>query len=158
MKFNRKDRLKIKATADLTPMIDVVFQLILFFLLSSTFVVQASINIETPEAEGTTTLETKNVAVTLQANEADPASDGDIYWDNDVIDIDELRTRATEFSEQWELENAEAAGDTGPFVLIRADARIPVRRLVEVFGILKDAGITNLGVGAEPAGEDAAAP
>ncbi|MGC9053962.1 MAG: ExbD/TolR family protein, partial [Candidatus Hydrogenedens sp.] len=32
----------IKATIDLTPLIDVVFQLLLFFMLTSTFVVQAS--------------------------------------------------------------------------------------------------------------------
>ena len=50
---------------DIAPLIDVIFQLLIFFMLSATFVVQSSIHIEMPEAEGTTELEQKDMSVTL---------------------------------------------------------------------------------------------
>ncbi|MEA3365894.1 MAG: biopolymer transporter ExbD, partial [Candidatus Hydrogenedentes bacterium] len=63
---------KVKAQLDLTPLVDVVFQLILFFMLSSTFVVQSTVNIEVPEAPGATTLEKKDLTITLAYGEGGP--------------------------------------------------------------------------------------
>ena len=60
-----KDSLRVRVALDLTPLIDVVFQLILFFMLSSTFIVQTSIPIQMPRAEGATNLEKKDISVTL---------------------------------------------------------------------------------------------
>jgi len=39
MKFREINKRKVRATVDLTPLIDVVFQLLIFFMLSSTFVI-----------------------------------------------------------------------------------------------------------------------
>ena len=64
-----KDKHRIRASLDITPLVDVVFNLIIFFMLSSTFVVQSSIQIQTPEAEGTRQLEAKDISVTLQFGE-----------------------------------------------------------------------------------------
>ena len=43
MKFRVEKKRKISAIVDMTPLIDVVFQLLIFFMLSATFVVQSSI-------------------------------------------------------------------------------------------------------------------
>ena len=53
MRFRKqeRDRRRILAEVDLTPLIDVVFQLLIFFMLTATFVVQSSIQIEVPEAD-----------------------------------------------------------------------------------------------------------
>ena len=74
MKFRQKEKRKVRANVDLTPLIDVVFQLLIFFMLSATFVVQSSIQIEMPEAEGTTTLEQKDISITLTYGEGGPDS------------------------------------------------------------------------------------
>ncbi|HEO71412.1 MAG TPA: biopolymer transporter ExbD, partial [Candidatus Hydrogenedentes bacterium] len=36
MKFRRADKQRVRANVDLTPLIDVVFQLLIFFMLSAT--------------------------------------------------------------------------------------------------------------------------
>ena len=55
MKFRKNvaqgnERRRVRATLDLTPLIDVVFQLLVFFMLTSTFVVQTSLPIQMPQA------------------------------------------------------------------------------------------------------------
>ena len=65
MKFKRNDKRKVRAAVELTPLIDVVFLLLIFFMLSSTFVVQTSIPIEIPESVGAEQFEQKDLSITL---------------------------------------------------------------------------------------------
>ena len=73
MQFRDKSKShRVTSTLDLTPLIDVVFQLLIFFMLTSTFVVQSSIQIEMPEAKGTSILEQKDISITLAHGEGGP--------------------------------------------------------------------------------------
>lgn len=135
------DKHKIKASLDLTPLIDVVFNLIIFFMLSSTFVVQSSIQIETAEAEGTKALEQKDLSVTLQYGEGGPDGKGRIYINNDeVLSWTDLTQRLAE----------ETKIRPDAMILIRPDARIETGRLVQVLGIASSVGVTRYGIAAEP--------
>ncbi len=122
-------------------MIDVVLQLLVFFMLSSTFVVQSSIQIEMPEAEGTNTLEQKDLTITLAYGGGGPSDSGRIYVDEvEVASINELTHILSEkVSEQPDLR-----------VLLRSDTRTETGRLVEVMGVASSVGITRFGIGAEP--------
>lgn len=137
---------KVRATVDLTPLIDVVFQLLIFFMLSATFVVQSSIQIEMPEAEGTRTLEQKDLSVTLSVGEGGPDDGGPVYVNQDpVATWEELAERlAAEVSGRREE----------PLLLIRADGRIPMARTVRVWGIATSVGIERFGVAAQPLEEE----
>jgi len=132
---------KVRANLDLTPLIDVVFQLILFFMLSSTFVVQSSIQIETPIAEGSKTLEQKDLSITLQYGEGGPDGGGRVY-----VDSDEVTTWAGLSQRLAE----EIAARPKAMVLIRPDARVDTGRLVQVLGIATSVGIQRYGIAAEP--------
>ena len=124
---------------DLTPMIDVVFQLLIFFMLSATFVVQSSIEIEMPESEGTTQLEQKDLSITLTYAEDGL---GEIYVDNQRISgMEELGTILRQ--------KVEDTPDI--FVLVRGDKRTDFGRVVEVFGIGESVGVTNWGIASQPA-------
>ena len=91
MKFAQGERRKVRATVELTPLIDVVFQLLIFFMLSSTFVVQRSIQIEVPEAEGAVALEQKDLSITIAYGDGGPDNGGPVYV-NEVVDvIDKVR-------------------------------------------------------------------
>jgi len=141
MKFRRRIRKRGGTEINLTPMIDVVFNLLLFFMLSSTFVVQSSIKIEMPTAEGATELEQKDLSVTLAYGTGGPNDKGKIYIDTE--EIDSLETLAQRLSDevrkQPELQ-----------LLVRTDARVDTARLVEVLGIANSVGIKRLGIGAQP--------
>ena len=66
MKFQRKKRENVDIT--LISMIDVLFVLLLFFMVSTTFNQQTEVNIKLPEAEGTETSEhPKTVSLVIDA-------------------------------------------------------------------------------------------
>jgi biopolymer transport protein ExbD len=149
MKFRESDsnKRKVKAAFDLTPLIDVMFQLSLFFMLSSTFVVQSSIQIEMPEAEGATTLEQKDLSITLAHGSGGPDDGGLIYMgDEKVATWEELGQRL--------LEESQRAPDAVPMLLIRSDGRVPMSRTVRVWGLATSVGFTKFGVAAQPLEEE----
>lgn len=144
MQFRNRNKAKhrIRATLELTPLITVVFNLLLFFMLSSTFVVQSSIQIQSPISAGTTRLEAKDLSVTLQYGEGGPDGKGRIYVNNDeVTSWDALSQRLAE--EIRQRPNA--------VVLVRPDARVETGRLVNTLSIATSAGVQYYAIATEPA-------
>jgi biopolymer transport protein ExbD len=142
---NDRDRRKVKATVDLTPLIDVVFLLIIFFMLSATFVVQSSIPVEIPEADGSSKWEEKDLTITLMQGKDGPGGGGKIFVGNDEM------TSMAQLSERLA---DELAAHPKLMVLIRPDARIEAGRLVRVMGIASSVGIENYGLAARPPDEE----
>lgn len=145
MKFRRSasqgnERRKVRATLDLTPLIDVVFQLLVFFMLTSTFVVQTSLPIQMPQAQGASKLESRDITITLTANPGGPDGEGEIFVDEEPI---------VDWAQMSRLLVAAKEADPEVIVLIRPDARIDVGRLVRVTGICYSVGITKIAVAAE---------
>ncbi len=145
MKFKQDKKRKINPNVDLTPLIDVVFQLLIFFMLSATFVVQSTIQIEMPEAEGAAQLEQKDLSVTLAYGSGGPGGKGRIYVNSEEVpSIEELTRILTErVSDRPDL-----------MLLVRTDARTDTGRLVEVLGIASSVGIQKFGIGARPPDDD----
>jgi len=141
MKFDHGDRRKVKATLDITPLIDVVFQLVLFFMLSSTFVVQRSIQIEMSQAEGTLSLEQKDLSVTIAYGQGGPDNGGAVYVNDVAVET---------WGELSQTLSAAQAERPDLLVLIRPDARVPTERLVRVLGIASSVGIERYGIAAQP--------
>lgn len=141
MKFKRKKKAVVRANLDMTPLIDVVFQLILFFMLSSTFVVQSSINIRMAEAKGAATYEQKDLSITLQYGEGGPDNRGPVYVNNvEIQSMEELsRILAEAHAERPDI-----------MVLIRPDRHIESARLIEVLGVANSVGIERYGIAAQP--------
>ncbi len=134
MRFRKqeRDRRRIRAEVDLTPLIDVVFQLLIFFMLTATFVVQSSIQIQVPEANTESVMEQKNISVTLTYGKDGPDGGGKVFLDNDEVrDFDDLATRLSVAAE----DNPTA------MVVIRSDARVDVQRLVRVLDIVSGLGL-----------------
>lgn len=144
MKFARNnDKHKVRANVEMTPIIDVVFQLLIFFMLTSTFVVQSSIPVEVSEASGASTHEPSNMEITLSNDPGGPEQEGrivvNIQDDVEISQWKELISVLTLFHE----EQPEGV------VLIRPDKNIPTGRLVKVLGYVHNAGITQYGIAAE---------
>lgn len=145
MKFKRNNKRRIVANVEMTPLIDVVFQLLIFFMLSSTFVVQTSIPIEIPEAPGANTLEKKDAEVFLLPGVGGPDNEGQILvGEVEMQDWAELSSTLSELN----------ANMPEALVMIYADGRVPTGRTVKVLGIAKSAGIEHYGVAAQPPTEE----
>lgn len=145
MQFAERRKRKIQATVELTPLIDVVFQLLIFFMLSATFVVQSSIPIEVPEAEGGATLDQKDLSITIAYGVGGPEDKGAIYVNTAPIDT---------WSQLSRKLAAVAAENPEVMVLLRPDARVPTERLVKVMGIANASGIAHYGIAAERPSEE----
>ena len=145
MKFKRNEKRKVRAAVEMTPLIDVVFQLLIFFMLSSTFVVQTSIPIEIPESAGAEQFEQKDLSITLAYGTGGPEDGGKVLV-NDV----EISTWGDLTRTLADFEENQQDGQ----VLIRSDGRTSYARLVHVMGIAKTVGIERFGFEARPPEEE----
>ena len=121
----------IRGRLDITPLVDVVFLLIIFFMLTSTFVIQPGIEVKLPKAITSEALEEKNLIISL-------TDDGKIYLDRNVVSLDKLKAELKEVSRQ------------GRAVLIKADQKISLGNVVEVWDLCRDIGIAQVSIATEP--------
>jgi biopolymer transport protein ExbD len=146
MKFKRNNKRRVVANVEMTPLIDVVFQLLIFFMVSSTFVAQTSIPIELPVGEGATKLEIKDVVISLSTEPGGPDSEGKITVEGgDLQGIVEV----ADWSELTGLLSEIGSRKPDVLVLIRSDRAIPSGRLVRVLGIASSLGIKHYGLAAQ---------
>ena len=127
MKFNR--RLEPRAMIDLVPMIDVLFQLILFLFVSTTFAVLPGISLNLPQsttAEGT---RTNGITITVSA-------DGNLFVNADKVPIESLDAALQSLS-------VSVPKETVP-VSLEADALVPNGTIVKILDSLRRTGFTGV--------------
>ena len=111
-------------------MIDVVFQQLIYFMLTSSFVLQPGIRITLPKAVTSQNLTASNLVITL-------TKDHVIYFDEDVVTLKELRTKLKQ------------VGTEKP-VLIRSDRHAYVDRLIELWDLCRDIGFREVHIATLP--------
>ena len=126
MHFRR--RLSPNANVDLIPMIDVVFQLVVFFMVSSTFVMTPGIALDLPESTSSEPVVINRVVVTI-------ASESLIYLNRDEVSFDELDAQLAALEEQSERLDAEARS-----AIIEANADVPYETIVSVLDVMRRNG------------------
>jgi biopolymer transport protein ExbD len=134
MNFSRKKRQPLEIT--LTPMIDVVFLLLIFFMVTTTFNQQSSIKISLPEAQGEETLPNeKIIMLTINADGIYFIS-GDDGLPHQLVNqkIDTLKRALVQ-----------AAGNTRqiPFI-ISADGKTPHQAVVTALDVASQLGFTRI--------------
>ena len=134
MRFSEKSKRKV--LINITSLIDVLFLLLIFFMISSTFLEQPGMKLELPEAKSFEIQEQKELILHIT-----PA--GDIYLGEKAVAIDSLLFYLTE---EMTLE------ENRPLIL-KADKLVPHGQVVEVMDIAKQAGIKKLVVATKMKGE-----
>ncbi|MEX0965003.1 MAG: biopolymer transporter ExbD [Pseudohongiellaceae bacterium] len=117
---------------DLTPMLDVVFILLIFFIVTSVFVTEAGIEVTKPEAS---TSEGKKGDLILIA----VGSAGDIWIDGEQVDPRFIRSR-------FELRLADAPNSA---VVIQADADASNEQVMLILEAAREANILDVSISAE---------
>lgn len=134
MSWLRKRREEPKV--DLTSMVDVVFLLLIFFMISTTFVESPGLTIKLPESGAKRSdAEPKEVKVYL-------AADGEISLGDEAVTLPELRRRLDEFG---------ARGAAMTFVLF-ADTESRHGQVVELMDAARAAGFGKLAIATDPKG------
>lgn len=117
---------------NVTPLLDIVFIMLIFFIVTSTFVKEPGVEIERPDA---VTAEQRRLASIIIA-----ISDEDEIWINkERVELDEVRTRV----EQLRRENPKGTA------VVQADQASKTRLLVEVVNQIRDTGISDVAVSTE---------
>lgn len=119
------------------PMIDVMFFLLVFFMISTLYMVDVkTIAVHLPQATHSDTQAKVNYLVTLK-------KDGTLWLDDRQIDTSELLKRAAE----------ERRINPQFAVVIRADQGLDYGQVIALLDELKGAGITHFGLAAEGSNE-----
>lgn len=122
---------------NLTPMVDVVFQLILFFLLGTKFTeMERKIGLEIPRVTSSQAL-----ASTAERHVINVYADGTVTFNGTPVALEQLVERLHDASQQR---------PTGG-VLVRADAQGPFQAVATVLNACKQAGVRQLGIAVTPA-------
>ena len=130
MKLKRHIELA-KGRLDIAPLIDVIFLLLIFFMLTSTFVLQPVIKVKLPKAVTSEALEGKNLVIEITA-------EGKIYLGNEVLSLHKLKEKLTNIADQ-----------DNP-LLIKADEKAFLGKVVEVWDLCRDIGISQVSIATKP--------
>ncbi len=116
------------ATVDLIPMIDVVFQLILFFLVSTTFAILPAISVKLPSSETAEGASFDSITITAQSN-------GTIWFNDTKVTLSELETSLSTF-DTGDIEKSEFP------IMLEADEMVTNGTIVKIFDVLRKAGFS----------------
>jgi biopolymer transport protein ExbD len=120
---------------DLAPMLDFVLNLLIFFIITTSFVKEAGVNVTRPEALTAEHKDSGNILVAIRAN-------GDIWMDKRQVDLREVRA----LIERLHVERPE---DT---VVLIADKDSPTGVLTKVMDQVKLGGISEVSIAAMSSG------
>jgi len=128
LKFQRHTKLEHGlGQIDIAPLIDIVFQLLIFFMLTSSFVFQPGIKVNLPKAVTSEVIKKESFVVTVSSEDV-------IYLNNKVLTMKEL-----------EQELTAAARQQSP-LLIKSDRRASLGRIVEIWDLCRNLGITKINI------------
>ena len=112
---------------DIAPLIDMVFQLLIFFMLTSPFIFQPGIKVNLPKAVTSEVIQEESLVITI-------SSENLIYINEKLVTTDELKTKLKAISH-----------DKKP-LLIKADRRASLGKVVEVWDLCRELGISQINI------------
>lgn len=128
MKFKRHTTIEHGlGQIDIAPLIDMVFQLLIFFMLTSSFVLQPGIEINLPKAITSDVVKEENIIITI-------SSENIIYLNGRIVTFKELKKALARIAKKQQP------------LLIKADKRSSLGRVVEVWDLCRELGITRINI------------
>ncbi|MBF2755691.1 MAG: biopolymer transporter ExbD [Gammaproteobacteria bacterium AqS3] len=120
-----------ESQVDLTPMLDVVFIMLIFFIVTANFIRDPGIEVSRPEAN-TATTQTTSILVAIGKN-------GDIWMDGRRIDVRQVKANIV----RLRADNPKGG------IVIRADIDATAERIVAVADAAREAGVYDISIGTE---------
>lgn len=116
----------IRSNVDMTPMIDIVFQLILFFLVSTTFAILPGIKLNLPQSRTSEGTSAQGITITAEEN-------GIMFFNEKEVSMqtlgEELRSYDTGDTKKEEFP-----------VSLEADSEVTNGTIVKIFDVIRESG------------------
>ncbi len=129
MKKTHRSQQNVAATVNMTPLIDMVFILLIFFLVTSSFTKEAGIEVSRPAAASGESQDTVSIIIAV-------SKEGDIWLDNQKIDIRSVRPQ---------IESLHAQNPEGT-VVIMADKDARMGTAIQVLDQVRLAGVSSVAI------------
>jgi biopolymer transport protein ExbD len=126
--IKRRNKERDDSTIDITPMLDIVFIMLIFFIVTTSFVKETGVEVNRPNASTAVRDERGNILIAITSN--------------DEIWIDKRRSVRANV-ERLKAENPEGS------VIIQADKASKTGFLVETMDQVRLAGVQNVSIAAE---------
>ena len=130
--FSNQTQTEDEAEIDITPMLDVVFIMLIFFIVTATFIKEAGIDVNRPDAATAVKQENANILIAIGPN-------NDIWIDKRQIDVRAVRPNI----ERLHAENPQGS------VVIQADKLSKTDTLIQVMDASRQAGVYNVSIAAQ---------
>jgi len=138
--FSRARR--VEPFVDVTPLIDIIFQLVLFFMVSTTFISAPGIEVDLPRSSADTVLRDQDdLSIWV-------AEDGSVYVDDRPVNFDGLKAAL----------DVAAADNPNTLIMLKADRGVAHGRVVAIMDAARNRGLTQLAIATEIQGSDSDSP
>lgn len=131
MEFLRPKRASL--SLDMTPMIDIVFQLLIFFMLTSSFLTPA-LKLTLPKSVSRDAAQQERLVISIEKQ-------GGIYVNTQKVPLEQLK-----------IYLEEKLGNSPQPVHLRGDAEMPYKLFVQVMDLARQAGASQIHIMHEPGG------
>ncbi len=125
-RLKRRTEIK-KGQLDIAPLIDVVFLLLIFFMLTSNFVFQPGIKVTLPKAITSEVISSENLVVTVTGQDL-------LFLNDKPITVTELVSKLKE------------AHQESRSLLLKADTNASLGRVVEIWDLCRELGIPQINI------------
>ncbi len=125
-------RAEEEQSIDLTPMLDVVFIMLIFFIVTASFIKETGIEVNRPDASTAQSKDNASILVAVNGN-------GEIWIDKRRIDVRAVRSNI----ERLRAENPEGA------VVIQADEKATADIIIKVMDAAREAGVFDVSLATE---------
>ncbi len=116
---------------DMTPMLDIVFIMLIFFIVTTSFVKESGVTVNSPEAETASQQENANIFIAI-------TEEGEVWVDRRPVDPRSVRAIVA----RLHADNPEGS------VIIQSDENASTRMLVEVMDQVRLAGVEGIAIAA----------
>jgi biopolymer transport protein ExbD len=130
--IKRRNKERDESTIDITPMLDIVFIMLIFFIVTTSFVKETGVEVNRPNASTAVRDERGNILIAITAND-------EIWIDQRRVDLRSVRANV----ERLKAENPEGS------VIIQADEASKTGFLVETMDQVRLAGVQNVSIAAQ---------
>jgi biopolymer transport protein ExbD len=124
---------KLLTNFSVSSLTDIVMLLLIFFLLSSSFVTQPGIKVQLPKAETGETPNDKNITITITAK-------GQLFLNSEQVTMETLGPKLS----------TTIRSDKNRVVVIRADKTVTLQNTVQVIDIAKGVGASRFMIATNP--------
>ena len=121
------------AKIDLTPMLDVVFIMLIFFIVTANFIKEPGLEVNRPDSDTSEIQENAAILIAIGSND-------EIYMDGRRIDVRQVKANVLKL----------LADNPQGTVVVQADETASADAIIQVMDGARDAGVYDISLAAEP--------